>query len=49
MLARTGQPLGRKLTALREIQVGRAKRTVSPHKPLYHGLAELFAAQRRRS
>jgi hypothetical protein len=38
--------LGRKLNALREIAVGRPKRTVSPGKPRYRSLSELFAARR---
>jgi hypothetical protein len=47
MLWRAGQPLGRKLTVLREIQVGRRKRMRSPDKPLYRGLSQLIAARRR--
>lgn len=39
--------LGRKLNALREIEVGRPKRAVSPAKPRYRSLSELIAAQKQ--
>lgn len=49
LLWRASRPLGRKLTALREVQVGRKRRTVSRGKPRYRSLAELIAARRPRS
>lgn len=48
LLWRVSRLLGRNFGALREVQVGRAKRTRSPDKPHFHGLAELFEARRLR-
>lgn len=47
VLARAGRTLGRKLNALREIQIGIPKRTRSTGKPHYAGLEALVAARRR--
>lgn len=47
LLGRTDVLLPRKITALREIQVGRRKRTPSAGKPHYKNLAEAVRAQQR--